>query len=342
MAENITLADLANLENETTAVNVINNNNAIITSAFTDVLSLSGNSPNQMNSPLDMNSWPIMNLPAPGSANSPARLIDVTSTNPISISLSLTGDVTAPASSSALTTTVGKVHGVTYPATPSTNTVPVVTGSNTVTYQQIASAQISNNTVGNAQIRQGAPLSVVGNATNSTANVADISGPSANQVLRADATGTTIGWHSPRGDQLLGTATNDNASSGNVGEYISSFVAGNSVSLTSGTPVNITSISLTAGDWDIWVTPIFTPANTTTWTSWAASASTTSSSFSGSIQFNNNIFASVTPGANAVQPVCSVNRLSLTSTTTIFMVVQAAFGTSTMTAGGSINARRRR
>jgi hypothetical protein len=40
--------------------------------------------------------------------------------------------------------TVAKVDGVSYPASPSTNTVPVVTASNTVTYQQIANAQISS------------------------------------------------------------------------------------------------------------------------------------------------------------------------------------------------------
>ena len=55
----------------------------------------------------------------------------------------LTGDVTAGPGSGSQAATVVNVHGVSYPATPSTNTVPVVTGSNTVTYQAIANAQIS-------------------------------------------------------------------------------------------------------------------------------------------------------------------------------------------------------
>lgn len=46
----------------------------------------------------------------------------------------LTGDVTT---SGTTATTVIKVHGVTYGATPSTNTVPVVTASNTVTYETV-------------------------------------------------------------------------------------------------------------------------------------------------------------------------------------------------------------
>ncbi|MGF6309478.1 hypothetical protein ABIB82_003924 [Bradyrhizobium sp. i1.8.4] len=48
------------------------------------------------------------------------------------------------------------------------------------------------------------------------------------------------------------TNTNNNASAGNVGEFISSNVAsGSAVALTTGTAADVTSISLTAGDWDV-------------------------------------------------------------------------------------------
>lgn len=49
------------------------------------------------------------------------------------------GDITGPYNS----ITVVNVNGVSYPASPATNTVPVVTGSDTVTYQAIANAQVS-------------------------------------------------------------------------------------------------------------------------------------------------------------------------------------------------------
>ena len=78
MSENIILSNIVTFQNDTTAVNTINNNNATITTAFTDVLSLSGVTPNQMKSSLDMNSNQIINLPPPGTVNSPARLVDVT------------------------------------------------------------------------------------------------------------------------------------------------------------------------------------------------------------------------------------------------------------------------
>jgi len=78
MAEQIVLTDLVNLQNETTAVNAINSNNTTIEEAFLDVLSLSGTAPNQMQSQLDMNSNPILNLPTPISQSSPVRLADLT------------------------------------------------------------------------------------------------------------------------------------------------------------------------------------------------------------------------------------------------------------------------
>lgn len=39
------------------------------------------------------------------------------------------------------------VHGVTYPASPSTNTIPVVTGSNVVTYEQVPNAALANSAI---------------------------------------------------------------------------------------------------------------------------------------------------------------------------------------------------
>lgn len=73
----IGLTDLANLENQTSAVNAINSNNATIRGAFDNTLALDGSLPNQMGSSLDMNSHQIINLPAPQTNNSPLRLTDL-------------------------------------------------------------------------------------------------------------------------------------------------------------------------------------------------------------------------------------------------------------------------
>lgn len=77
MTDKITLTDLVNLQNETTAVNAIKTNNATIVAAFDNTLSRDGTGPNQMGANLDMNSKQILNLASPATPNSPLRLADL-------------------------------------------------------------------------------------------------------------------------------------------------------------------------------------------------------------------------------------------------------------------------
>jgi hypothetical protein len=143
--------------------------------------------------------------------------------------------------------------------------------------------------------------------------------------------------------QLAGTATNDNANAGNVGQLISSnIVTGSSVSLTTGTSANITSISLTAGDWDVSGICVASPNGATTSTSFICSISTTTATInlvpsdSAGFSFNQS---SMTAGSALAMPT-SVARFSLSATTTVFLVAQSTFATNTMNAYGSIRARR--
>lgn len=76
MAVSLTLTDITNFQNETTAVAAVANNNTAIEAAFQKVLSLDGTTPNSMNAALDMNSKAILNLPEPVSGLSPLRLQD--------------------------------------------------------------------------------------------------------------------------------------------------------------------------------------------------------------------------------------------------------------------------
>lgn len=76
----VTLNDLDNLENQASAVSLLNANNATIETAFDNTLSRDGTTPNTMGANLDMNSNQILNLPAPATATSPVRLQDVTGT----------------------------------------------------------------------------------------------------------------------------------------------------------------------------------------------------------------------------------------------------------------------
>src|SRR5262245_50475602 len=64
---------------------------------------------------------------------------------------------------------------------------------------------------------------------------------------------------------LTGTTTNDNAATGKIGEYLESeILIGSHVQLTNATAANITSLSLTAGDWNVWGQVNTDPAATTT------------------------------------------------------------------------------
>lgn len=62
----------------------------------------------------------------------------------VATDVAMSGDATI-ANTGAIT--VGKVNGVTYGASPSTNTVPVVTGTNTVTYEAVPNAALANSSV---------------------------------------------------------------------------------------------------------------------------------------------------------------------------------------------------
>ena len=146
---------------------------------------------------------------------------------------------------------------------------------------------------------------------------------------------------------IAGTGAADSAQAGSVGEVITQTVAtGASISLTSVTSANVTSISLTAGDWDVWGSVAFTLASTTTMGYLSGGINTTSAT----LPLNNaGVCTRAGAGTNAtidvtVDSVLTVMpvRINVSTTTTVFLVARAKFGTSTCKAYGTIYARRRR
>jgi hypothetical protein len=75
---------------------------------------------------------------------------------------------------------------------PIGNYITALTGPVTAAGPGSAATSITNNAITDAMIRQSAGLSVIGNSTNSTANVADITAASDHQVLRRN--GSSIGF----------------------------------------------------------------------------------------------------------------------------------------------------
>lgn len=146
------------------------------------------------------------------------------------------------------------------------------------------------------------------------------------------------------GSQLPGTATNDAANAGNIGEYVESVVAvGSPVSLVTATAKDITTITLTAGDWDISGEVSYQSATTTSLTAAFASISATLNTIDVTAgRFSGNFFAAVVPGANntaANVPVGPV-RFSISGSTTYHLVAQATFTVAALNGYGIIRARR--
>lgn len=143
--------------------------------------------------------------------------------------------------------------------------------------------------------------------------------------------------------QTPGTTTNDSATAGNVGQYLFTNVPiSSAVTLLNITPANIASLSLTAGDWDVWGSVITNP-NASTTTSFVAAGLTTSSATLPTPP-NSGGFAVSGPAATGAQIAlpAGMMRLSLASTTTVYLVAEVFFSISTMSAFGFIGARRMR
>jgi|LakMenEpi03Aug12_release.lakeMendotaPanAssembly.Ray.scaffolds.fasta_scaffold204092_4 hypothetical protein len=141
---------------------------------------------------------------------------------------------------------------------------------------------------------------------------------------------------------IKGTSTNDSAQAGSIGEFVSSAV-GSLVAFTSGSAKDITSISLTAGDWDITANIGFLPASTTSITALAGSINTTSATYNDNAQYSfSDYYSAVVPGSSTTfyKPLPTL-RLSLASTTTVYLVGRATFSVSALYHGSCfIRARR--
>lgn len=160
--------------------------------------------------------------------------------------------------------------------------------------------------------------------------------PSISSTLPAFTTSSIT--FNPTTGGIVGTTTNDNTAAGKVGEYVSSAVLfASAVAFTSTTVRDITSISLTAGDWDVTGSIFYNFSLTAQgYYGWASSTSATqpdSSLISGITNVNSTIID------NAGQPILT-RRFSLAGTTTIYLSGVSTFSAGTGTGCGYIAARR--
>lgn len=142
---------------------------------------------------------------------------------------------------------------------------------------------------------------------------------------------------------IVGTATNDDASAGYVGQITESTVQiGSAVSLVTTVAKTVTSISLTAGDYDAWGVVGFNAAATTSITDLTSCISLTTNTLTpppikGGIM---RVKAPFTVGTISQFFPTGTVRISLAATTTVYLVAQGEFTVDTLSAYGYIGARR--
>lgn len=109
----LSLDHVANLQNENTAINTINDNSDAIEIALENTLSRDGTQPNSMNANFDMNSNRILNLPSPVSPTEPIRFGDV-NVNEVVITKSRSFSSFAQAAASTIPISVDVVQTLGY------------------------------------------------------------------------------------------------------------------------------------------------------------------------------------------------------------------------------------
>lgn len=140
---------------------------------------------------------------------------------------------------------------------------------------------------------------------------------------------------SPR---LIGVNTNSNAAPGQIGEIIESTVlVGGAVALSNGASVDVTSISLTPGDWDVWASLGLSLGGGTVVTAvvgWINTASATIPT-----NPNGGAYMQFVGDVVRIAPV-GQRRISLAATTTVYMSAFTNFTVNTLSGYGYIGARR--
>jgi hypothetical protein len=181
------------------------------------------------------------------------------------------------------------------------------------------------------------------NCTISSSNTNAItgSGTITYSVLGFPSSSSTINTTTQTSSGTIQGSKNTAPAAGFLGEQIRSFVpSGSAITLSNSTPANITSINIPAGIWDVSAVIKYVAATSTSATLYQCGISPNSATndvFGD--DFSSDAFNTAMVGYGPTRTIPSY-RITLSSTTTYYLVATAAFTISTMTAYGRISATR--
>jgi hypothetical protein len=189
---------------------------------------------------------------------------------------------------------------------------------------------------------------VTGTATsfNGSANITIPVGINNGSIVPAYLSTGGPTWDTSGNINALGTITGfgitngSSAAAGVVGQYVASQVT-TGVAMTASVTTNITSITLTAGDWDVTGDVYFTVTTTaSTMYQLACGSNTISATFGAQDTYSLFQLAALLSASSSQCFVIPTVRFSLTAaSTTIYLVAQVSVGSS-ITGKGTIRARR--
>jgi|SRR5579859_7734166 len=262
-----------------------------------------------------------------------------------------TGTVVIP----TVTLSGGTINSTSIGATtPSTGAFTTLSATGNVTF---SGGTINGTSVGATTPSTGAFTTVnasgIVNVTNSTASTNSTTGAvtitgglgvqSSANIGGALAVGTTfsVGHAATLAGGIVGVTDASNATAGNVGEYVVSQITSNTSWAPASTVIgNLTSISLTAGDWDVSGSVFWAAvAGSGTWTQLEAGTTTTSST-----ALPINIYLGQTGQSTAaainVAYLVPTQRINVTTTTTVYLNGAATYTSGTMAYQCQLRARR--
>jgi hypothetical protein len=142
---------------------------------------------------------------------------------------------------------------------------------------------------------------------------------------------TNLGAMQPK----QGVTDGSDAAAGNLGEYL--FASGSGVGLGNGTPTNVATLALTAGDWDVSGNVQFVATGVLTRVT--AGVSTVSGDYN---RWSTTVSGTLGSGSSQQIGTGGAVRVSVAAPTTAYLVAATTFTSGGVTADGTIWARRAR